>query len=184
VVLGGIVRSLVCLFDLSRQIRPNQPSCVQLVTAVGVGMPLLVFSLVFAGGSSPSRHPPNQPGYSHEEVDVGFEDVVVAVGAGLGVVLCEDEDDVVVFLSPLSSLQPNQPGVLHVDVEDDEEDDVFDEVLVPVVDSSRQPHQPGVLHVSVRVRVVIFEEVVGFAVGFEVREVVVSVPLDSKYFQV
>jgi hypothetical protein len=157
------------------------------VTAVGVGhaVAVLLLTFVLAGGSSPSRQPPNHPGYSHEEVDVGLEDVVVAVGAGLGVVLCdEEEDDVVVFLSPLSSLQPNQPGVLHVDVEDDDEDDdALVEVLVPVVDSSRQPNQPGVLHVSVRVRVLILEEVVGLAVGLEVREVVVSVPLDSKYFQ-
>ena len=75
-----------------------------------------------------------------------------------------------------SSRQPNQPGVLHVDVD-------FDEVLLEVevvvresvvVDSSRQPNQPGVLHVSVRVRL----EVV-VVVGMT-TVVVVSVPLLSK----
>ena len=97
-------------------------------------------------------------------------------GAGLATVV------VIVEVSsegPLS-LQPNQPGVLQVDV---------DEVVVvltvvvalPVVDSSRQPHQPGVLHVSVRVRVLRVR--VEVEVGFGLDEVVVSVPLLSKYSQ-
>jgi hypothetical protein len=103
--------------------------------------------------------------------------VVVAVGAG---VAAED-----VVFSPLSSLQPNQPGVLHVDVEDVDVDvalDVVVEPLVVVVSSSKQPHHPGVLHVSVLVRVLILEVVI---VGLEVLEVVVvSELLLSKYFQV
>jgi hypothetical protein len=139
--------------------------------AVGSGV-TNVLCFVRAGGSSPSRQPPNQPGYWQDDVEVGDDEVVVAVGAGAGVVLCEmwEEVEAVVF-SPLSSLQPNQPGVLHVDVEvvgllcEVEED-----VMVPVVVSSRQPHHPGVLHVSVLVRVLIL--LVGFDidvdVGFEV----------------
>jgi hypothetical protein len=55
---------------------------------VAVGVGIVVFSLVLAGGSSPSRHPPNQPGYSHDVVDVGDDEVVVvAVGAGAGEVV-------------------------------------------------------------------------------------------------
>jgi hypothetical protein len=160
--------------------RPNQPSCLQDVDdEVGVGVD--VFILVLDGGSSPSKQSPNQPGYLHEDVEVGDEEVVVKVGAGVGDVVCED---FVVVVSSLPSLQPNQPGVLHVDVEDVEV--AFDEVLVLVVVSSRQPHQPGVLHVSVLVRVLDLDLVevevdVGFAV---VVVVVVSVPLLSKYFQV
>jgi hypothetical protein len=146
--------------------------------AVGAGVD--DFNFVLVGGSSPSRQPPNQPGYWHDDVEVGDEEVVVAVGAGAGVVVCEVF--VVVVFSPLSSLQPNQPGVLHVDVED--VDVLLDvEVFVPVVDSSRQPHQPGVLHVSVLVRVLILLDF-EVDVGLEVLVVVVSVPLLSKYFQV
>jgi hypothetical protein len=60
---------------------------VQEVT-VTVGVGIVVFSLVLAGGSSPSRHPPNQPGYSHDDVDVGDDEVVVVtVGAGAGEVV-------------------------------------------------------------------------------------------------
>jgi hypothetical protein len=83
-----------------------------------------------------------------------------------------------------SSLQPNQPGVLHVEV---------DEVLVLVavvavaeddVDSSRHPHQPGVLHVSVRVRVDLEADAdVDVGLGLD-DDVVVSVPLLSKYSHV
>jgi hypothetical protein len=150
--------------------------------AVGVGIAVLI--LVFLaggspqGGSSPSRHPPNQPGYSHDDVAVGDDEVVVTVGAGARVVVCGDFE---VVFSPLSSLQPNHPGVLHVDVED--VDVLFDVVFVPVVVvSSRQPHQPGVLHVSVLVRVLLLADF-DVAVGFEEWVVVVSVPLLSKYFQ-
>jgi hypothetical protein len=146
--------------------------------AVGVGTDVFIF--VLEGGSSPSRQPPNQPGYWHDDVDVGEDKVVVKVGAGTGVVECDVLD---VVFSPLSSLQPNQPGVLHVEVDDVEV--VFDVVdLEPVVVvSSRQPHHPGVLHVSVLVRVLILVEV-EVEVGFDVLVVVVSVPLLSKYFQV
>jgi len=51
----------------------------------------------------------------------------------------------------LSSLQPNQPGVLQVEV------DVELVLVVPEADvvSSKQPHQPGVLHVDVRVLVLV-----------------------------
>lgn len=45
-------------------------------------------------------------------------------------------------------MQPNQPGVLHVDVLLDE---LVDVVVGWLVDSSKQPHQPGDLQVSVRV---------------------------------
>jgi multisubunit Na+/H+ antiporter MnhE subunit len=89
--------------------------------------------------------------------------------------MCADFD---VVFSPLSSLQPNQPGVLQVDVDDDV-DVVFGVVpvvVVVVVVSSKQPHHPGVLQVSVLVRVLLVE----VAVGFEVLDVVVSVPLLSK----
>jgi hypothetical protein len=145
--------------------------------AVGVGTDVLIF--VLEGGSSPSRQPPNQPGYWQDDVDVGEDEVVVTVGAGAGVVECDVLD---VVFSPLSSLQPNQPGVLHVEVDDVEV--VFDVVVLePVVVSSRQPHHPGVLHVSVLVRVLILVEV-EVEVGFDVLVVVVSVPLLSKYFQV
>jgi hypothetical protein len=67
---------------------------------------------------------------------------------------------------------------LHVDVDDDV-DVVFGVVpvvVVVVVVSSKQPHHPGVLQVSVLVRVLLVE----VAVGFEVLDVVVSVPLLSK----
>jgi hypothetical protein len=130
---------------------------------------------VFAGGSSPSRHPPNQPGYLHDEVDVGDDEVDVTVGAGAGSVeVVFTVVDVVV-----SSLQPNQPGVLHVEVDDV---DVLVVLLCdPVVDSSRHPHQPGVLHVSVLVRTDFVD--VGFEVDVAVcleLVVVVPVPLLSK----
>lgn len=128
------------------------------VEAVGVGVDVLTF--VLEGGSSPSRQSPNQPGYLHDDVEVGEEDVVVTVGAGTGEVVCLALD---VVFSPLSSLQPNQPGVLQVDVED--VDVVFEEVLVWEVLSSRQPHQPGVLHVSVRVREIVLLLLVEVDVG-------------------
>jgi len=102
----------------------------------------------------------------------------VAVGADAAVVVC----DVVFVVVSSSSLHPNQPGVLHVEV-----DDVL--VLVVVVadfdvDSSKHPHQPGVLHVSVRVRVDC-DAGVDVDVGFGLDDdVVVSVPLLSKYSHV
>ena len=87
---------------------------------------------------------------------------------------------VMVVVEVVSSLQPNQPGVLHIEV-----DDVVVIVVLLcalVVDSSRHPHHPGVLHVSVRVRLDLVD--VDVAVGFELLLVVVSVPLLSKYSQV
>ena len=142
-----------------------------------MGADIDVLLLVLPGGSSPSRQSPNQPGYLQDDVAVGEDEVVVAVGTGAGDVVC---DVLVEVFSPLSSLQPNHPGVLHVDVDVEhvEVDDVV--VYAPVVvDSSRQPNQPGVLQVSVRVRVLIVVDVI---VGLEV--VVVSLPLLSKYCKV
>lgn len=115
-----------------------------------------------------SQQPQNLPGVSQfvlvdggESLSLLVDDVVVVI---TGVLLV-----VVVILS----LHPNQPGVLHVDVED-----VLVLVVVvgpPVVVVSRQPHQPGVLHVSVRVLVFVL---------FDVWDVVVdSVPLLSYIFQ-
>lgn len=142
---------------------------------VGPGIKLgLEVWRVLAGGSSPSRQPPNQPGYLHDEVDVGASEVVVAVGEGTGVFDCFEVE------VSSSSRHPNQPGVLQVDVE--VEVIVLDVLLCPfVVDvSSRQPHQPGVLHVSVLVRE---ERILEVLVDLD-EEVVVSVPLLSKYSQV
>jgi hypothetical protein len=80
---------------------------------------------------------------------------------------------VVVLLSAVVlSLQPNHPGVLHVDVEDD----VVDVVVVTGVVLSRQPHQPGVSQVDVRVRVRVV------LVVEDEDVVVVSVPLLSYIF--
>jgi hypothetical protein len=105
-----------------------------------------------------SQHPQKLPGVSH---------VVVVV-----VLSVLDDDEVVVVVGVVLSLQPNQPGVLQVEV------DVLVVVVVvavPVVVSSKQPHQPGVLQVSVLVLVLV-EEV-------ELEVVVVSVPLLSYIFQ-
>jgi len=127
---------------------------------------------------------PNHPGVSQvvegfaeaDVTDVVTTVVVVKIGAGaaLGVdTLSLAEDDAVV----VGSLQPNQPGVLQVDVDVDvdKDDEKVDVVVAPVVVlSSRHPHHPGVLQVSVRVRVTVLV--------LEVLEVVVSVPLLSKYF--
>jgi hypothetical protein len=160
---------------LSKHTRPKKASDVHdalVEVAVGVG---LAVSCVFAGGSSPSRHPPNQPGYLHDEVEVDVGKVVVTVGAGAGVVTI-----VLVVKILVSSLQPNQPGVLHVEV------DIVVVIVVLacdlVVDSSKHPHHPGVLQVSVLVRLDLVD--VDVAVGFELLLVVVSVPLLSKYSHV
>jgi hypothetical protein len=95
-----------------------------------------------------SLHLPNHPGCPQEIDDggeetgeVGVEEVVmVGPGTALPAVV-------------VSSLQPNQPGVLQVAVVVSLVD-VEGEVLVVVVLSSKHPHQPGVLQVLVRVRVV------------------------------
>lgn len=98
-----------------------------------------------------SQQPPNQPGVLQVEVEVvdgNVDDeeldgplVRVGEGAADGVVasLVEEEDVVmVVLVVVMGSLQPNQPGVLQVEVVDDE---VVEVVVVgpEVVDSSRQP---------------------------------------------
>jgi hypothetical protein len=84
-----------------------------------------------------SLHPPNQPG----EWQV-VEELVVEVFVGMA------WEVLVLLVVVISSLQPNQPGVLHVAVE------VVVVVLVVVVVtevvvvSSKHPHQPGVLQVE------------------------------------
>lgn len=95
-------------------------------------------------------------------------------GAGLAIVVVMVE----VSSSGSLSLQPNHPGVLQVEVDEVEVVLIVD-VALPVVDSSRQPHQPGVLQVSVRVRELRVS--VELDVGLDFEEVVVSVPLLSKY---
>ena len=113
--------------------------------------------------------------------DVGRQDVVVMDGAGAGAGVLEiswEEVGVVVVGSGFSSLQPNQPGVLHVDVDFDLlEVDVVVVGPVVVVDSSKHPNHPGVLHVSVLVLLValVLEMIVEVVVG--------SVPLLSKNSQ-
>lgn len=122
-----------------------------------------------------SLQPQNFPGVSQVVVDVGTDSVGEVTGGLVVVVvvvwLVVVVDTVVVVLS----LQPNQPGVLQVEVEEELLVVVVVTSPVVVVVSSRQPHQPGVLHVSVRVRVVVVLD------GFEV--VVDSVPLLSYIFQ-
>lgn len=94
---------------------------------------------------------PNHPGVLHVEDEVVVEedwaDDVVTVGAGAGV--ATPLVIVVVVVVVNSSLQPNQPGEIHVVVVM-----VWVVVTGTVVGSSKHPHQPGVLHVSVLVRVV------------------------------
>jgi len=134
-----------------------------------------------------SLQPQNRPGVAHVVVSVELADVDVDVDFDVVVELRVLVVDVVVDVTVVVlSLHPNQPGVLHVVVDDDVVDTASEVVViglvavlvaVPVVmvDSSRQPHQPGDLHVSVRVRVFV-----------EVRDrelVVVSVPLLSYIFQ-
>lgn len=92
---------------------------------------------------------------------------MVGPGVALGLVIVIELGVVVV-----SSLHPNQPGVLHVEVE---EELVVVVTGAEVVVSSKHPHHPGVLQVSVRVREVDVELLMLL--------VVVSVPLLSKNFQ-
>lgn len=160
---------LVACLDLSKHINPKKPSDVQVVVEA-VLEAIDVLTRVLDGGSSPSKQSPNHPGYLHDVV-VGRE-VVVNVAVGTGRAMC----DVVFSSSP--SLHPNQPGVLQVDVDDVVVVDVF--FVAVVVGSSRQPHQPGVLQVSVLVLVL------GLVVEVGLLDLVVllSVPFDSKYFQV
>lgn len=92
----------------------------------------------------------------------------VAVIGGAGIALGDEVTDVVV----VGSLQPNQPGVLQVEVE--LATDVEEVVMVLVVVLSRHPHHPGVLQVDVRVLVVVL---------VDEGDVVELDPLLSKYFQ-
>lgn len=103
---------------------------------------------------------------------VEVDEVVVMVGPGVAVGL---ELGTVIELGGVvvsSSLHPNQPGVLQVEVD---EELVVVVTGAEVVVSSKQPHHPGVLQVSVRVRDVDVELLILL--------VVVSVPLLSKNFQ-
>lgn len=156
----------------STQINPNHSLEVHVVLElVDEGKDEVEEGLVVVVGSLQ----PNQPGVLHVLelvlalllVELLRGRVVVTVGQGAALEEVVEVDDVVV----VGSLQPNQPGVLHVV---DELEVVLVEVAVVVVVSSKQPHHPGVLHVSVRVLVA---EVVVLLV------VVVSVPLLSKNFQ-
>jgi hypothetical protein len=144
-VVGGSVGSLQ---------PPKKPGEVQVVEEVGGEV---------VTGSVGSLHPPKNPG------DVHVVDVVVAVevgdvGVGVGTAVKEGVARVVV---DVGSLQPNQPGVLHVVVVAVVLVLVLVAVPVSVVVSSRHPHHPGVLHVSVLVRVFVDD-------GFDFVVVVVS----------
>jgi len=74
------------------------------------------------------------------------------------------------------SLQPNQPGVLQVEVDDVVVTSDVVVVALVVVVSSKHPHHPGVLHVSVLVLVFVMDV-------DELLVVVLSVPLLSYIFQ-
>ena len=91
-----------------------------------------------------SLQPPKKPLDWHVVVDELIGDVTVAVGLA----------ELLWLVVVVSSLHPNQPGVLQVDVVV-----VVVLLLVVVPDvmvvSSRHPHQPGVLQVSVRVLVLL-----------------------------
>jgi len=120
-----------------------------------------------------SLQPQNRPGVSQVAV-MDAVSVHPDVGASVAVVVVVVV--VVAAVVVVLSLQPNQPGVLHVEVV------VAVVVVVDVVDvvavvlSSRQPHQPGVLQVVVRVRVFV-ETDVGEAI------VELCVPLPQYMFQ-
>ena len=161
--------------------------CSVLVVRATPLVAVLVAGVVVIG----SLHPQNRPGdwqVGVVEVDVlGVEvDVEVVVKVGLEVDVAVFEVVVgAVVVAVVVSLQPNQPGVLHVLVEVVDvvvvvvvvvvADVVVVVVNVVVVVSSRQPHHPGVMHVSVRVRVMVEVE--------DLEVVVVSVPLLSYIFQ-
>lgn len=105
--------------------QPQKPGVLQSLVDVGA-----------ASGSS--RQPPKKPRVVQVILDVVF----VAVGSVVWLL------DVVV-----SSRQPNQQGVRHVEVVVVVTGRVV--VVVVLVVSSRQPHHPGVLQVSVLVRVLV-----------------------------
>lgn len=123
------------------------PRCLE--TSVGAGGVVADVDVVL------SLQPPKNPRWTQlVDVLVVVDDEVLGsvargvVRVGLGF---ESAAEVVV-----GSLQPNQPGVLQVLVEEVDVEVVVVvgvPLAVVVVLSSRQPHQPGVLHVLVRVRV-------------------------------
>lgn len=84
--------------------------------------------------------------------------------------------DEVADVVDIGSSQPNQPGVLQVEVDVELVGEADDDVLVAVVVVvlSRQFHHPGVLQVEVRVRVFVL---------VDEDDVVESDPLLLKYFQ-
>lgn len=90
---------------------------------------------------------PNQPGVlqvGEVVIDEAVVDDVVAGGVVVGEVLLAGWEMVFLVVVVTSSLHPNHPGVLHVEV-----DVVVVEVVVRVcsevvVVSSRHPHHPGV----------------------------------------
>jgi len=124
----------------STQIRPNHSLDVHVCSAVGVeeclmvvenvGGEVMVFALLDVEVAS--LQPQIAPGVAHVVDEAKVEDVVgslqppknpglvqVVVGFGVGwevVVAVGMREDLLVVVT--SSLQPNQPGVLHVEVED------------------------------------------------------------------
>jgi len=98
-------------------------------------------------------------------MDVGDSECFVFVAVTVGIVVLG------LLVVVVSSLQPNHPGVLHVDV--DVVVAVLLVVVVPevVVVSSKHPHHPGVSQVEVRVFVLVVEE--------EVVDVLVLFPVTS-----
>lgn len=168
----GVTR-LVVGGDGSTQMRPKNSRDVQSSLSSGAEVVddacedvLLGFGVADVVVLGSSSHPQKNPGVQVEvDLEVVVMTVVVDPGAALVVVIVAAE--VVVD----SSLQPNQPGVWHVDVDVLLVLEVL-VVVVVVVLSSRQPNHPGVLHVSVRVRVVV-------EVLLLLLVVVLSVPLLS-----
>lgn len=170
----GLLIEFVLGGDGSTQIRPKNSREVQLSSSLGADVVEGACDEVLVGFGVAdvvvvvgiSWHPRNHPGV-HVDVDLDVVVITVVVDPGTALVVVIVAVEVVV----ISSLQPNQPKVWHVEV------DVLlvIEVLVVaavVVLSSRQPHHPGVRHVSVRVRVAV-------EVLLILLVVVLSVPLLS-----
>ena len=142
---------------------------VTVVSRVDVGPSVMGGRVMVLGGvvglalvSFSSQQPHHLPGVSQELV-------------AAGVVVVKSEVMVTSSLVVVLSLHPNQPGVLHVDVDVDCVVGVVVPVAGPVfVVLSKQPHHPGVWQVDVRVLVRV---VVG-----TVDVVVLSVPLLSYIF--
>ena len=126
-----------------------------------------------------SLQPQNLPGVAHVVLGLLLGLVLGLVLGGeveVGIKLVDVTGrEALVLVVVTSSLQPNQPGVLHV---------VVVAVVVVVVDvvveldvvvvSSKHPHHPGVWHVVVLVRVFVDVD--------ELDVVVLSVPLLSYIF--